>query len=178
MPRGLKAMLFADIRGFGALRDDQIPAFMDGVMGRMAEAVAGLSEPPSHIETWGDGLFLVFERPIQAALAALTLLEAHKSLDLGALNLPRDLGLRIGGHYGPVHLRTNPLTKAPAVIGSHVVVAARIEPDVAPGSACVSEALAGALATFDGDLVRCGYVGRTQGRKGFPATPIFNLTRV
>ena len=64
-----------------------------------------------------------------------------------------------------------------AVIGAHVVVAARIEPDVAPGSACVSEALAGALATLHGDRVRCGYVGRTQGRKGFPATPIFNLTR-
>ncbi|HWU15160.1 MAG TPA: hypothetical protein VN157_14260, partial [Caulobacter sp.] len=37
--------------------------------------------------------------------------------------------------------------------------------------------LAGALATFHGDSVRCGYVGRTQGHKGFPATPIFSLTR-
>ena len=64
-----------------------------------------------------------------------------------------------------------------AVVGAHVVVAARIEPDAAPGSAYVSEALAGALATFHGDRVRCGYVGRTQGRKGFPATPIFNLSR-
>lgn len=175
--RAMKAMLFADVQGFGALRDDQIPAFIEGVMGRMAETVEGLVEPPCHIETWGDGLFLVFDRPIDAALAALALLEAHRTLDLKALGLPRGLGLRIGGHYGPVHLRTNPLTKAPAVIGAHVVVAARIEPDVAPGSAYVSEALAGALATFHGDRVRCGYVGRTQGRKGFPATPIFSLSR-
>lgn len=173
----MKAMLFADVQGFGALRDDQIPAFIEGVMGRMADTVEGLAERPCHIETWGDGLFLVFDRPIDAALAALALLEAHRSLDLRALGLPRGLGLRIGGHYGPVHLRTNPLTKAPAVIGAHVVVAARIEPDVAPGSAYVSEALAGALATFHGDRVRCGYVGRTQGRKGFPATPIFSLSR-
>jgi class 3 adenylate cyclase len=175
--RAMKAMLFADVQGFGALRDDQIPAFIEGVMGRMAETVEGLAERPRHIETWGDGLFLVFEQPIDAALAALALLEAHRALDLGALGLPRGLGLRIGGHYGPVHLRTNPLTKAPAVIGAHVVVAARIEPDVAPGSAYVSEALAGALATFHGDRVRCGYVGRTQGRKGFAATPIFSLSR-
>jgi hypothetical protein len=48
---------------------------------------------------------------------------------------------------------------------------------VAPGSIYVSEALAGALAALHGDRVRCGYVGRTQGRKGFPATPIFNLAR-
>lgn len=175
--RAMKAMLFADVQGFGALRDDQIPAFIETVMGRMAGAVAGLAAPPTHIETWGDGLFLVFDQPIDAALAALALLEAHKALDLRALGLPRSLGLRVAGHYGPVHLRTHPLTQAPAVIGTHVVVAARIEPDVAPGSAGISEALAGALATFHGDRVACGYVGRTQGRKGFPATPIFSLTR-
>jgi Adenylate and Guanylate cyclase catalytic domain len=175
--RAMKAMLFADVQGFGALRDDQIPAFMAGVMGRLAEVVEALAAPPIHIETWGDGLFLVFDQPIDAALAALGLLEAYRDVDLGALGLPRSLGLRIGGHYGPVHLGTNPLTKAPAVVGAHVVVAARIEPDAAPGSAYVSEALAGALATFHGDRVRCGYVGRTQGRKGFVATPIFNLSR-
>ncbi len=175
--RAMKAMLFVDAQGFGTLRDDQIPAFIETVMGRMAKAVEGLAAPPSHVETWGDGLFLVFDRPFDAALAALALLEAHKALDMRALGLPKSLGLRIAGHYGPVHLRTHPLTHAPAVIGTHVVVAARIEPDVAPGSAGVSEALAGALATFHGDSVACGYVGRTQGRKGFPATPIFSLTR-
>jgi hypothetical protein len=175
--RAMKAMLFADVKGFGSLRDDQIPAFFETVMGQMAKAVDGLDIGPRHIETWGDGLFLVFNQPIDAALAALALQEAHRALDLRALGLPRGLGLRIGGHYGPVHLGANPLTKAPSVVGAHVVVAARIEPDVAPGSACVSEALAGALAIFHGDRVRCGYVGRTQGRKGFPATPIFNLTR-
>ncbi len=175
--RAMKAMLFADVRGFGALRDDQIPAFIELVMGQMARTIERLAARPSHVETWGDGLFLVFDQPVDAALAALALLETHKALDLRSLGLPRSLGLRIGGHYGPVHLRTNPLTRAPAVIGAHVVVAARIEPDVAPGSACVSEALAGALATFHGDSVRCGYVGRTQGHKGFPATPIFSLTR-
>lgn len=175
--RTMKAMLFADVQGFGALRDDQIPAFIEGVMGRIARAISALDAPPRHVETWGDGIFLVFDQPIDAALAALALLEAHKALDLGALGLPRGLGLRIGGHYGPVHLRTNPLTQAPAVIGAHVVVAARIEPDAAPGSAYVSEALAGALATFHGDAVRCGYVGRTRGYKGFPATSIFSLAR-
>ena len=175
--RAMKAMLFADVKGFGALRDDQIPAFIEAVMGRMAQVIEELDARPLHVETWGDGLFLVFDQPIDAAVAALALQEAHRALDLRSLGLPRSLGLRIGGHYGPVHLTTNPLTKAPAVVGAHVVVAARIEPDVAPGSACVSEALAGALATFHGDRVCCGYVGRTQGRKGFPSTPIFNLTR-
>ncbi|WP_165187040.1 adenylate/guanylate cyclase domain-containing protein [Caulobacter soli] len=175
--RAMKAMLFADVKGFGALRDDQIPGFFEIVMGQMARVVEALDAPPRHLETWGDGLFLVFDAPVDAAVAALRLLEAHRRLNLKEQGLPGGLGLRIGGHYGPVHLRTNPLTRAPAVVGAHVVVAARIEPDVAPGSAYVSEALAGALATFHGDRFRCGYVGRTHGRKGFPATPIFNLAR-
>jgi len=175
--RGVKAMLFIDVRGFGALRDDQVPAFFEVVMAGMAEAIGGLAAPPEHVETWGDGVFLVFGQPSDAAEAALSLLEAHRRLNLRARGLPRHLGLRIGGHYGPVHLRVNPITGAQAVVGAHVVVAARIEPDVAPGAVYVSEAMAGALATSHADRFRCGYVGRTKLRKSFPPLSIFNLSR-
>jgi hypothetical protein len=113
--RAVKAMLFADVKGFGALRDDQIPAFIEAVMGRMAKVIEGLDARPRHAETWGDGLFLVFDQPVDAAVAALALQEAHRALDLRSLGLPRSLGLRIGGHYGPVHLTINPLTRTPAL---------------------------------------------------------------
>ncbi|WP_244286774.1 adenylate/guanylate cyclase domain-containing protein [Caulobacter radicis] len=175
--RGVKAMLFIDVRGFGALHDAQVPAFFEVVMAGMAEAIAGLAAPPEHVETWGDGVFLVFDRPSDAAEAALVLLEAHRRLNLRARGLPRHLALRIGGHYGPVHLRVNPITGAQAVVGAHVVVAARIEPDVAPGAAYVSEAMAGMLATRHADQYRFGYVGRTTPRKSFPPVSIFNLSR-
>ncbi|WP_332873110.1 adenylate/guanylate cyclase domain-containing protein [Caulobacter hibisci] len=175
--RGVKAMLFIDVRGFGSLRDDQVPAFFEVVMAGMAEAIAGLAAPPEHVETWGDGVFLVFGQPAEAAEAALSLLEAHRRLNLRARGLPRRLGLRIGGHYGPVHLRVNPITGTQAVVGAHVVVAARIEPDVAPGAAYVSEAMAGVLATSHADRFQCGYVGRTKLRKSFPPLSIFNLSR-
>lgn len=175
--RGVKAMLFIDVRGFGALHDAQVPAFFEVVMAGMAKAIRGLAAPPEHVETWGDGAFLVFDRPCDAAEAALALLEAHRRLNLRARGLPRHLALRIGGHYGPVHLRVNPITGAQAVVGAHVVVAARIEPDVAPGAAYVSEAMAGILATRHADRYRCGYVGRTTPRKSFPPVSIFNLSR-
>ncbi|PNB54055.1 adenylate cyclase, partial [Pseudomonas sp. GW531-E2] len=80
-------------------------------------------------------------------------------------------------HYGPVHLLMNPILGTQAVVGAHVVVAARIEPNVAPGSVYVSEALAGALATFHADRFRCGYVGRTKARRDFDPLSIFNLVR-
>jgi hypothetical protein len=175
--RGVKAMLFIDVRGFGALHDAQVPAFFEVVMAGMADAIAGLAAPPEHVETWGDGVFLVFDQPEEAAEAALVLLEAHRRLNLRARGLPRHLALRIGGHYGPVHLRLNPITGAQAIVGAHVVVAARIEPDVAPGAAYVSEAMAGVLATRHADRYRCGYVGRTTPRKSFPPVSIFNLSR-
>lgn len=175
--RAMKAMLFIDVRGFSALRDDQAPAFFDAVMTQIARTLEGLASPPEHVETWGDGVFLVFAEPVQAAEAALALLEAHRRLNLPSYGLPRGLGLRIGGHYGPVHLRNNPILRTPAVVGAHVVVAARIEPNVAPGSACVSEALAGVLTTFHGDHFACGYVGRTAARRDFAPTPIFHLSR-
>lgn len=175
--RGVKAMLFIDVRGFGALHDAQVPAFFEVVMAGMAKAIRRLAVPPEHVETWGDGAFLVFDRPADAAEAALVLLEAHRGLNLRARGLPRHLALRIGGHYGPVHLRVNPITGAQAVVGAHVVVAARIEPDVAPGAAYVSEAMAGILATRHAEQYRCGYVGRTTPRKSFPPVSIFNLSR-
>jgi hypothetical protein len=40
-------MLFADVKGFGALRDDQIPAFIEAVMGRMAKVIEGLDARPA-----------------------------------------------------------------------------------------------------------------------------------
>lgn len=175
--RAMKAMLFVDVRGFGGLRDDQAPAFFDAVMTRIGRTLETLPVPAEHVETWGDGVFLVFAEPVHAAEAALALLEGHRRLNLPSYGLPRGLGLRIGGHYGPVHLRDNPILRTPAVVGAHVVVAARIEPNVAPGSACVSEALAGVLATFHGDRFACGYVGRTAPRRDFPPLPIFHLSR-
>lgn len=173
----MKAMLFVDVRGFGTLRDDQVPAFFDVVMTGIARSIGHLATAPQHVETWGDGVFLVFDQPVDAAEAAVAILAGHRRLNLGAHELPRWLALRIGGHFGPVHSRINPILGTQAFVGAHVVVAARIEPNVAPGSAYVSEAFAAVLATFHGDRFQCGYVGRTKARHDFPPMSIFNLAR-
>jgi hypothetical protein len=175
--RATKAMLFADFQGFGRLRDDQVPAFFEVVMEGVAATLAALAVQPWLVETWGDGLFLVFDTPGSAAEAALRIIEAHGVLDLAAHGLPDGLGIRIAGHYGPVHIRTNPILKTKSAVGTHVVVAARIEPDVAPGSLYVSEAFAGAVAAAQADRYRCGYVGRSTERKSCAPMPLFSVTR-
>lgn len=175
--RALRAMLFIDAAGFGQLGDGSTPAFYDVVMGAIASTLERLPDRPEHVETWGDGLFLVFREPDHAANAALSLLETHAGLELTAHGLPASLGLRIGGHYGPVLLRKHPVSGAPAVVGAHVVAAARIEPDALPGSAYVSEAFAGALALRPATPYRCGYVGQSSARKEAAPRPLFGLSR-
>ncbi len=175
--RAMKAMLFGDIQGFGALNDQQIPQFFKTVMAPHAQLCRELTSPAFHSETWGDGVFLVFNSVADAAIAALALLEHHARLPLEEAGLPATLGLRIAGHYGPVHIGTNPFLLTKAVVGSHVVVAARIEPDVPAGSCYVSEPFACALAAHSEQIFSCSYVGRTHERKNFAPLPVFNLQR-
>lgn len=173
--RTMHTMLFVDFKGFGRLDDAAMPAFFDVVMGEMSSALTALEVGPDHVETWGDGVFLVFREPADAAQAALAILDRHSALDLEASGLPADLGVRIGGHYGPIRSGQNPITGGPSFIGAHVVAAARIEPDAPPGSAYVSEALAGVLAACHSDRFRCGYVGMSKTRKGSRPLPLFSL---
>lgn len=174
--RPMRAMLFVDFKGFGRLNDTQTQTFFGVVMAALAKTLVKLDVGPQHVETWGDGVFLVFEEPDAAAHAAIAIIDSHAALDLAAHDLPSDLGVRIGGHYGPVHLGLNPVTGGPAVVGTHVVAAARIEPDATPGAAYVSEAFAGLLVARHSDKFRCGYVGRSSGRKETALRPLFSLS--
>ena len=174
--RTMRAMLFVDFKGFGRLNDTQTQVFFGVVMAALAKTLGRLVVGPQHVETWGDGVFLVFEEPDAAATAAIAIIESHAALDLAAHDMPHDLGVRIGGHYGPVHLGFNPVTGGPSVVGTHVVAAARIEPDATPGAAYVSEAFAGLLAACHSDKFRCGYVGRSSGRKETSLRPLFSLS--
>jgi len=174
--RPMRAMLFVDFKGFGRLDDTQTQTFFSFVMAALARTLAKLDVGPQHVETWGDGVFLVFEEPDAAAHAAIAIIDSHAALDLTAHALPPDLGVRIGGHYGPVHLGFNPVTGGPSVVGTHVVAAARIEPDATPGAAYVSEAFAGLLVARHSDKFLCGYVGRSSGRKETALRPLFSLS--
>ncbi len=108
-----------------------------------------------HINTWGDGLFLVLDSVSAAAAVAVELQVAFQAIDLVANGLPDGLALRVGGHYGPVHSLTDPVLGQPGVFGREVAITARIEPITAPGSIFVSEPFACALALADQNGFRC-----------------------
>lgn len=173
----LRAMLFIDVCGSSSVPDDRTPAFVDGVLGRLVRVCESLDPVPLYSDSWGDGLFLAFDTVADAARAAVRLMASFPEIDLAGLGLPDDLAIRIGGHYGPVHLGRDPLQKRESLFGNQVAIAARIEPCAVPGSILVSEAFAAALSMSPGDF-RCEYVGQTRIDAHFPDMQLYSLRAV
>ncbi|MCK0070825.1 adenylate/guanylate cyclase domain-containing protein [Kordiimonas laminariae] len=173
--RDLKAMVFADVRGFGALTDSQVPVFIDKILRPLAICVNTQGRQLEHLNTWGDGLFLVLDSVEAAANVASDLQETFRAIDLAEIGLPEFLALRIGGHYGPVHEMRDPFTNRIGVFGTEVAFAARIEPVTVPGSIYVSEPFACALALSAEEKYRCETVGKVEARKGQQALKLFSL---
>ena len=173
--RRLMAMLFADFHGYGSLHESQIPVFVDSVLGCLADSCNKMSPPPAFCNTWGDGLFLAFEEILDATRMAIELQNSFKTINLKDLDLPENLTLRIGGHYGPVHEGDDPYLKRRNIFGTEITFAARIEPATPPGSIFVSEHFASILASTETELFHCEYAGRRALAKNGPKIPLFSL---
>lgn len=174
----IRAMLFLDIRGSSSVPDDRIPVFVQEVLGRLADVCDSGPDRPLYSDSWGDGLFLVFGSVAEAARAAVALRRAFDAIDLGALDLPPALGLRIGGHCGPVQEGMDPVQKRIAPFGGQVAVASRIESVTVPGSIFVSEAFAALLSMIKPAEFRCEYIGRTEIDPLLPMTRLYALRSV
>lgn len=173
--RALLAMIFADVQGYGELSTDQIVDFLEYVLNPLADCYAALASAPRYVNTWGDGLFLAFDKVGFAAKAALALQEKFRSIDLSALGLPEHLALRIGAHFGPVHERTDPFTGRQNIFGTEVIIASRIESVTVPGSVHVSEPFACAIATHHPREYGCDYLGQIELGKTENARALFSL---
>ncbi len=127
--------------------------------------------------TWGDGVFLVFRDARSAAACALDVQEEIHGLDPSELGLPLGLGLRMGGHAGPVFEVIDPVLKQPAFLGSHITRTARIEPVTPEGEVYVTEQFAALLALEPGSDLRCEYVGHMPTAKGYGSLRMYVLKR-
>ncbi len=173
----IRSLLFADAVGFSKLSEREVPLFVEHFLGLVGELIAEPAHAPITRNTWGDGLYFVFDGVREAGLFALDLCERIAATDWKAKGL-RDLNLRIGLHAGPVYRCIDPVTEQVNYIGAHVSRAARIEPITPPGHAYASQGFA-ALAAVDG--VRefaCDYVGRIQQAKGYGTFATYVVRRV
>jgi class 3 adenylate cyclase len=170
-------MLFGDIHGFSKLTDAQLPLFTDKIMGTLGEVARRHKQHIAFVNTWGDGIFVVFRDAGRAAACALDMQDAMSAIDLKAAGLPETLKLRLGGHLGPVYELNDPVTDRPNDYGAHVSRAARIEPITPEGCVYVTETFAAMLALHNADQFSCDYVGNTEMAKHYGRLRMFLLRR-
>jgi class 3 adenylate cyclase len=177
MEREMKSMLFADVKNFSTLTDPLLPRFFLRFLGEVQGVLASLANPPVARNTWGDGLYLVFDHVTDCAEAALRLLECSEQMDWTDLGLGKDSGVRIGVHTGPVFKGVDPIIDRLNYFGSQVTRAARIEPVTMPGCAYASEQFAALLTVEAGEEYVCEYIGVEQLAKHYDRCVLYRLAR-
>jgi class 3 adenylate cyclase len=170
----LRAMLFADVAGFSRLADEEIPRFIAGFMGVVAALLRRMRHPPLLRNTWGDSLFLVFDRVEDAGCLALDMVDA-----LGhTAAAPRGtMDVRIALDAGPVYRFADPLTGLANCAGHHVNRAARLEPVTPPGQVYATRSFAALAAAGGVRAFRCEYVGRVPFAKEYGTYPAYHVQR-
>jgi class 3 adenylate cyclase len=172
----IRALLFADAEGFSKLSDEEVPRFVEHFLGLAGSLAEESVHQPLVKNTWGDGLYFVFEHVREAGLFALELRDRVQRTDWAARGLP-NLNLRIGLHAGPVYLCTDPVTQRRTYTGAHVSRAARIEPITPVGQVYASQPFAALAAAQGVEEFSCAYVGRTPMAKKYGSFPTYVVDR-
>jgi len=168
----LRAMLFADLVGSSRFDPQQMPALLRHFLGEARRLIDQHPVQSLLRNTWGDGLFLVFEHVEDAARLAIRLARELRWPE-------RDDGLhpeiRVSLHAGPVVQAHDPILERDNVFGHHVIRAARVEPVTPPGEVFATEEAAALLRTTARQRFQCVYMGRISMPKGFGETPIYRI---
>lgn len=171
----IRAMLFADAVGYSALSEDQTPNFITQFLGAVAELNARTVQRPEHVETTGDGLYMVFGSVRDAGNYAQELNRLVTGTDWTARGLPGGLNIRIALHCGPVYVGRNPVTGFALYTGPHTSRTARIEPITPPGQVYASSAFAAVAAAIGVDSFALQYVGRMPLAKGYGPLGLYHV---
>jgi class 3 adenylate cyclase len=177
-PQQICAVVFADAVGFSKLSERDVPKFVSHYLTCAMHALQSHKIVPLVKNTWGDGLYLVFETVGEAGIFALEFRDrilAAKSLELG---LPIAPSVRIAAHAGPLYRIYDPVIGQWSYVGANVTRAARMEPSTDPGKVFASLAFAALAAAERVTAFACCPVGRRQLVKGAGEMEIYELNLV
>ena len=175
--RTLKTMMFADLAGFSRLHDAYAPLFQRRFLEIVAHEIDAAPIKPLDSKTWGDGLYIVFESPVDGAEFALRLQASMQAVDWKTAGLSETSGIRIALHAGPVFRGFDPIVKRDGFFGSSVTRTARIEPVTPPGMVYATEAFAANLTACGARDYALEYVGRLALAKNYGESRIYRLER-
>ena len=180
----IKSILFADVKNFSKLSEDQVELFSRYYLGRVSEIISQpisrQLNPPIICNTWGDAFYMIFDTVRDAGVFALRLQQALVPPPLGTANwaangLPEDLSIRIALHAGPVFSFSDPVIRNISFTGRHVSFGARLEPATPPGQIYASEAFASLAIMHDVLDFRCDYMGVIRAAKDFGTVRAFRV---
>jgi class 3 adenylate cyclase/tetratricopeptide (TPR) repeat protein len=173
----IAALLFADVKGFSGLTESHIPAFVNHVLGAVAELLDSKDWRTSKRNTWGDGLYIAFDKIEHAGCFALELADLVQKTDWRIHGLPRELAIRTAIHAGPVYVGKDPLTERINCMGTHVSHAARLEPQTPQNKVYASAEFAAMAAALGITAFTCQYVGHMAWAKGWGIFPTYQVVR-
>lgn len=166
--RLLRAMIFADVKGFSKLKESQLPFFMN----QWTKKLRGLKEEYVDsiclLNTWGDAVFAVFDNVVDAAKFAITLSKIFDDQD------EPKMGIRVSAHAGPVYQVHDPIIDNFNYYGRPVNQTARMEPCTPLGIVYVTEEFSSYLALRT-DEFTCSYAGEHVLPKGFGTLRMYCL---
>lgn len=174
-----RTLLFADVLGFSALSDSQVASYCERVLGEVGKLVSNAPHKPIELNTWGDGLFMVFDKASHGADFALELCElmerGSREKMWSSAGLPDTLSMRVSLHTSPVKTLTHPLTGKASHWGHNISLAARIEP-ITPANQVYGSAATAALIAAEGraDLA-ADFVGMVPLAKSFGTLELFRI---
>jgi adenylate cyclase len=175
LKRHMKAMIFADVKGYSSLKERQLPQFIANWFHHLETIFKHHSGEILFANTWGDAIYLVMDSVSSAARVSLDLARIFSDKERAELGLPEDLGLRVATHVGPIFEGYNPLIHRTEYFGTHVTQTARLEPCTPVGSVYVTEPFAALISIEAPGVYRCEYVGNHPLPKNFGKIRMYHL---
>lgn len=147
-PQHICALMFADAVGYSSLREREIPTFVQHYLSCVVLSLQGACIVPLVHNTWGDGLYFVFESVRDAGVFSIAFRDRLLSTDWRSLGLNHCFSVRIALHAGALYRVYDPVIGQWTYVGAEVTRAARLEPSTEPGKIFASLAFA-ALASAE-----------------------------
>jgi class 3 adenylate cyclase len=177
-PQQICAVVFADAVGFSKLGERDVPKFVSHYLSCAMQTLQMQRIVPLVKNTWGDGLYLVFETVREAGVFALEFRDRVVSMDWRQLGLLCAPNVRIAVHAGPLYRIYDPVIGQWSYIGSHVTRAARMEPSTDVGRVFASLAFVALAAAERVTEFTSRPAGRRQLVKNAGELSVFELERV
>lgn len=170
----LHSILFADFAGFSRLDEDHLSNFLETVMGRIAGILDRHGDKVLARNSWGDAIYAVITSPNEAAEIALEIQAELNPRLLQEIGLPKEDGMRISLHHGPIFEHFDAVQGARTFYGTEVTVAARIEPRVPVGAIYTTQPFAALIESSRNDY-HFEYVGKMDLAKNYGVRILYRL---